>query len=535
MDPTSIVQGIAAVPPTAIAGYGVARHAAATLARRDGYATGRTVVKYLSERAVRRSGKQTRPGITRRARAYSVREYGRWQGRAVRPEGSRRVYLRWEDTCLVIAPPRAGKTARLGHEVIEAPGPCLATSTKVDIYQATAALRGKRGRVWLLNPEGMAGLASTFRWSPVPLCADPQTAITTAAYMVAAAQTGSGVQDQNFWQNQNAKVLRSLLYAAAVAGKTLADVAAWVTHPNTPEPLHIVQSHPGTPAGWAAVLRQIATTPAEKTRESVYLTLQLVFEFMADPAIAQIATPRPGQDAFHIDAFLRSRDTLYLLGSAKEYGGMGPLFAALTGLIFERAKRTSQASPGGRLDPPLSLVLDEATNICPVPLPQWCSDAGGRGIALTAAIQSPSQLEDRWGRAGRETVWQAANAKIILGGLSVQADLEALSAMFGEKDEPTPRARHPKAHREPPVIRRVPVVSPAAIRELAEGHALLTYRHLKVVELVMRPVWKRRDVRREQRHAIRQATVPPAYPDDPAGHSDRLAEIVELPTRWDPR
>ena len=241
---------------------------------------------------------------------------------------------------------------------------------------------------------------------------------------------------------------------------------------------------------------------------------------------------------FDIEEFLTGHGTLYLLGSAKPYGGMGPLFTALTGLIFEAAKRRSQALPAGRLDPPLSLILDEATNICPVPLPAWTSDAGGRGIALTYAIQSPSQLAERWGAAGAETIWQSSTAKLILGGLSVQRDLAALSAMLGDRDEHVPVPFHPQAHRAAPQVRRVPVMGPAAIRELREHHALLLYRNLRPVELRTRPVWARRDVRRAVTTTaahppageLAAPVQPPARGADDGADPVLLGKIIPLPT-----
>ncbi|MGH3096445.1 MAG: type IV secretory system conjugative DNA transfer family protein [Streptosporangiales bacterium] len=531
MDPALILEAVAGAPVVAIAGYGSWRHGRATLARRDGFATSWAVSRRLSERAARRSGKQTRPAL-RRPHAYPAHHFGRHLGRSVRPEGGRPVYLTHEDVALVVAPPRAGKTKYvLAPQLLDAPGPVVATSTKHDLYTDTHALRAQRGPVWLLNPEAMDGLPSTLRWSPIPLCADPATAITTAAYMVSAASTGHGVEDASFWENKNAQVLRSLLYAAAVGGKSLLDVAGWITDARDRAPLRVLDEHPNTPPGWADVLRQIMTTPAEKTRESVYITLQQTVEFLADPAVAQIALPGSAEEAFDIDAFLEGSGTLYLLGAAKTHGGMGPFFAALTGLVFERAKQLSQASGHGRLDPPLSLFLDEVANICPVPLPQWVSDAGGRGIALTAAIQSPSQLEDRWGRSGRETVEQAS-AWIVLGGLTVKADLEAISGMLGERDEPTPRDRHPKAHREPAKIRRVPVLAPDEVRCLKDRRALLVWRNQRPVEVKLRPVWRRRDVRRhhrQQNKALRAAQRAPIapYPDEPT-EAQRLADVVQL-------
>lgn len=519
MDASAIITALTVTPGASLALYGTAQHLRNLAVRSDGFATNAKVRKTLSEAAVRKSARQTRPLLTRPATKPAT-EFGRMLGRAVRPEGGRTLFARWEDVVAVLAPPRGGKTAYLGNVVIDAVGACLVTSTKLDIFTLTHLHRAWRGPVWLLNPENMGGgeHPSTFRWSPIPACRNPETAIATAAYMVAGGSTGGGIQDREFWENQNAKVLRSLLYAAAVGNKTMRDLARWVVSPNDMTALRLLENDPDTPAGWAEVLRQIMTTRAEKTRESVFLTLQLCLEFMADPNVARCALPVPGQPTFDVDAFVAGHGTLYLLGSAKQHGGMGPFFAALTGLIFEAAKRRSQAVPGERLDPPLSLVLDEATNICPVPLAQWASDSGGRGIALTYAIQSPSQLDERWGAANAKTIWQASNAKIILGGLTVQEDLDHFSRMLGERDDRTPMPFDPRSHHQAPQIRRIPVMGPAEIRELDDLHALLIYRNLKPVEIKIRAVWTRRDVRQAAKHPERFI---PATP---------LAQVVPLRT-----
>jgi len=47
--------------------------------------------------------------------------------------------------------------------------------------------------------------------------------------------------------------------------------------------------------------------------------------------------------------------------------------------IHYTAALTGQASPSGRLDPPLLMGLDEVTQICPVPLPAWLSDIRRQG------------------------------------------------------------------------------------------------------------------------------------------------------------
>ena len=74
-------------------------------------------------------------------------------------------------------------------------------------------------------------------------------------------------------------------------------------------------------------------------------------------------------------------------------------------------------------------MLDEAALICPVPLAQWTSDAGGRGIFLVIAVQAPSQLRERWGEHDADIIWTNANILLVFGGLKVERDLASLSTL----------------------------------------------------------------------------------------------------------
>ena len=191
------------------------------------------------------------------------------------------------------------------------------------------------------------------------------------------------------------------------------------------------------------------------------------------------------------------RSTLYLLGSDRPYASLAPLFSAITGYIFEGAKRAAGSNFNGRLDPPLSLDLDEAALICPVPLPSMTADSGGRGIQLLIAVQSPSQLYDRWGQRGGETIWNNANATLVFGGLGHATDLDNLSRVCGERDDvvqgfTTGTGGQRSASQS---VRRVPVLAPHEIREIPDGWALLLYRNMAPVLVVIERVWERRDVK----------------------------------------
>ena len=103
---------------------------------------------------------------------------------------------------------------------------------------------------------------------------------------------------------------------------------------------------------------------------------------MADPALAASVLPAPGT-GFDIPAFLEDRGTVYLIAEAlSEQAPVAPLFAAMASEIHYLAAQLGQASDAGLLDPPLLMGLDEVTQICPVPLPSWLADSGGKGIRV---------------------------------------------------------------------------------------------------------------------------------------------------------
>jgi len=101
--------------------------------------------------------------------------------------------------------------------------------------------------------------------------------------------------------------------------------------------------------------------PPAETRGSVLFTARTALRCLRDPQITAWTTQRPGLNRFDPAAFLGSRQTLYLL--SKDGGGpAAPLVAALTDRVLRCAVNAAQ-DRGGRLDPPLLAILDEAANV----------------------------------------------------------------------------------------------------------------------------------------------------------------------------
>ncbi|MEJ2865947.1 type IV secretory system conjugative DNA transfer family protein [Actinomycetospora flava] len=562
--PTSGLGLILAVPALAwagvLAGVGVYPHTARGRVRTryglDGWAGFWDLYRHLSAHAVRQTTATMRVSVTktlparidtpedvddaggpgcaaavlaRRARLVErlpITECGTWLGRSsVGPVVGLECYAAHRDVVGLVAPPQTGKSALMGHHILDHPGAVVSTSTKAELYRSTAALRAKvarSGRVELFNPEDLGGLGSTFRWAPVHGCWSPSVAAERAAALVGATSAAGG-EDGTFWLDSAAKVLRCFLMAAALDDRSMRDVASWVTSPTdeADDALQLLEDtyRDHVPPGWAGELRQVLKTPAQRTRESIFLTLSQSVAFMADPAVADTCCVAPDEPVFDVAAFVADRGTLYMLGSERQHSTIAPLLAALTGHIFDSAKALAATYPRERLDPPMMLNLDEAALIVPVPLDRWVADAGGRGIHIVWSIQSPSQLAQRWGERGAQTILNATNATLFYGGLKLDADLDAVSKLCGTRLELVPDPDDDGAGHAR--YERVPVCPPDRVRTLPQWHALLVHRATPATIVRIFPAWERADVR--------AAATPLAVPSIRDVFADEDTSSVDVP------
>jgi type IV secretion system protein VirD4 len=143
---------------------------------------------------------------------------------------------------------------------------------------------------------------------------------------------------------------------------------------------------------------------------------------------------------------------------------VAPLFAAMATEIHYTAAQLGQASPSGRLDPPLLMGLDEVAQICPVPLPSWLSDSGGKGIQVVAVAHGEAQLAGRWGDHGRQVVLDTSSVKLYLPGITDVTTLEAASKLCGQASWRVRGQDYATRHE---------VATPDMIRQLPAGFALV--------------------------------------------------------------
>jgi len=405
-----------------------------------------------------------------------------------------------EEHVLVMAPPRTYKTAFLADVILRYPGPVIATTTKADIYALTGAVRAQMGPVHVFNPQDIGGVPSTFRWSPVQGCEDPATAIRRADAF-AFAVSRKGVEDGTFWSAKASDYLRGYFHAAALARYDLRAVAAWVTGADPDVPERILAA-----AGarqWALTLAELRSE-AHKTTATVRMVMSRVLSFLADPALAASVLPGPG-GGFDIPDFLRRSGTVYLIAdSIGEEAPMAPLFAAMATEIHYAAAQIGQASPSGRLDPALLMGLDEVTQICPVPLPSWLSDSGGKGIQVIAVVHGEAQLASRWGDHGRQVVLDTSSVKVFLPGITDTTTLDAAAKLCGQASWKIRGQDHASRH---------DVATPDMIRQLPAGFALVIRGGCAPVIARLPRAWKNPAYRRARRLGYAPAAYDEALRD----------------------
>nr|WP_269811282.1 type IV secretory system conjugative DNA transfer family protein [Kineosporia rhizophila] len=384
------------------------------------------------------------------------------------------VLAGWEDVQVQIWGPRRGKTTTQAvPSLLAAPGPAIATSNKRDLLDASAGMRAKRGRVWVFDPQGVAGtLQPAFCFNPLTTVRAAVQAQRLAALFVADTRE-PGARTDPQWDTAGADLLAWLMLAAAADQRPLGDVWSWVTDPEDRTPITILRRHGHD--GPALSVQGVQQQP-DKMRGSVYGTAQRMARPLINPQLLAWVTPTAGLPAFDPERFVSSKDTLYAL-SREGAGSAGAIVTALTSAVCEAAEQKAIANldRSGRLAVPLVCVLDEAANVCRWPeLPALYSHYGSRGINLITFLQSYAQGVSVWGQDGMATLWSAATIRIYGGGVADQRWLSELSDLIGDHDETHRSITHRRGERSVSVdVRQRRTITAAQLAALPRDRIIL--------------------------------------------------------------
>ncbi|GAA4788439.1 type IV secretory system conjugative DNA transfer family protein [Streptomyces ziwulingensis] len=395
----------------------------------------------------------------------------------------------FEDVELDLMAPRAGKSTGIAvPRVLRAQGAVLLTSNKSDVYAVTRAAREKAGRVWTFDPQGIAHTPRTMWWDILSDCHTIEGARRLAGHFVASVNDDQSKKD--FWISAAQNTLTSLFLAAARGGASVLDLLAWLADPADRTPIDLLRD-----VDMTAMAEQLQGTVrgAVETRDGIYETARQCVACLLDPEIVAWVTPDPALAQFKPHQHVLGRDTLYLL--SKDGGGSAAGVIAGLADTTMRAGVVAAERMGGRLDPPMTAVLDEAANVCRISdLPDLYSHFGSRGINVVTLLQSYRQGSRVWGEAGMDALWSAATIKLLGAGLDDADFVEKISKLVGNQDVRTASVSRSKDGTSRSYSYRLDPVLPAdRIRALPKGTALLLATGVRPALIRLRPWYKEPD------------------------------------------
>jgi type IV secretory pathway TraG/TraD family ATPase VirD4 len=337
-----------------------------------------------------------------------------------------------EQAVLVLGPPRSGKTTAVAiPNVLAAPGPVAATSTKSDLLVASAPGRAELGRCWLMDPSGTvrtpAGM-TRLRWSPVAAAGSWDESLVLARAMTGAARPNGRTGESAHWTERAEALLAPLLHAAHLRHAGIETVVRWVLRQEL-EPARACLATHGVDIG-ADVLSGLAATDPREQSGIWSSTAGVLAAYRADAVLDNAASPN-----FDPRALAATCDTVYVCAPARYQDLVAPIVVAFLEQVRAgafAARASARPAPGT----PVTLVLDELANIAPIPdLPAMVSEGGGQGLLTLACLQDLSQARLRWGRAA-DGFLTLFGTKLVLPGIGDLATLELVSRLGGELDVP---------------------------------------------------------------------------------------------------
>ncbi|MFY1636180.1 type IV secretory system conjugative DNA transfer family protein [Solwaraspora sp. WMMB335] len=485
---------------------------------RLGFASGWEIARTIGRRPIVRRARFTRPTMAGKP-GLRPEDVGYCLGRDVR--SLRKVYSSVEDAMLVVAPPRQGKDVHfVAPFTIDAPGSCIVLSTELESFTTTYAMRTAVGRVTVFDPNNLTNWPNRIRMCLVRGSDNPNTADDRATTLAKYAgyhlggETKANIDSGYFSPTAVIVILRCYLHAAALSGGTIADVLRWVRRQTDPEPLDLLRRAEAAGAaapGWAAELASLLDTD-QQTRAAMWASAAQSLRFLSDPAVLANYTPGPDEE-FDIKEFVSGHNTLYYLVKETGANPQTPAVHILIETIWSKMAAAGAQLPGGRLEPPATVEVNEAIYCAPMSsLPRYMALLGKSSIAVHVYLRSISQAREKYGESAVRTMWDNAAVRVVVGGAGNITDLEEVSKLLGNVRRPSGLLSD--ANNE--VLS--PVLTAEELRTMEFGRAVVVGREVRPIEVRLTPWWRRRDAKRikagkqSTEQLVLRYAAPPAAP-----------------------
>ncbi|SHN13531.1 type IV secretory system conjugative DNA transfer family protein [Actinacidiphila paucisporea] len=317
-------------------------------------------------------------------------------------------------TYALFAGPRGDQAKRVVQPaVLAAAGPVLVTTADPDTYHQTVGNRSKLGPVHVYDPAHLLDVPGRLRWAPHGGCERPGTAGIRAAALLAPLRTARA--DEAIVHTTAVTLLRCWLHAAAVDGRPFRQVHRWAAGgPAAADAVRILRTDTGAASGWSGELESVLHARPER-RDAAQALIRQTLEPLNSVHIRDACNP-PRTGGLDLESWGAERGTLYVVGERIEdprtHLGAMPLLTALVSSVVEHGRRMAAGSSAGRLDPPLTFVLDDIAALAPAPdLPTLLSTGTAAGLPTLAVLRSPEQALARW----PAPLWPSADLRLTLG------------------------------------------------------------------------------------------------------------------------
>ncbi|MEU5975743.1 type VI secretion protein [Streptomyces sp. NPDC047315] len=292
--------------------------------------------------------------------------------------------------------PTARRPAAL-QAVQDAAGPALVVTSDPTVWADTKDARAKFGPVLVYDPGHLCDTPARLHWNPTVRCEDVACAQERAVALLAPVRPHARIDAAMVDTAET--LLRCWLHAAAVAGRPFKQVHRWAQGINAQESVRILRTHTKATSGLAGLLEAALTAHPER-REIAQQLVARALSSLSSIHIREACTPNRN-DALALESFINEGGTLYLVGEPiedpKAHPGAMPLLTALASDVVEHGRRMAARSSAGRLDPPMTLVLDDAAAVAPLPrLPQLLTTGPDQGLSTFVLLRSMEQARARW-------------------------------------------------------------------------------------------------------------------------------------------
>ena len=417
--------------------------------RHRGLASVAKIRRHYGRRALRGKGKVVMPQTTRRQRLMlPLSSFGYHVGSPLKPRVKRMgLWFNFETRLRIVARQGWGKSWRLLIPIIrQLPGPAMISSVEAEIFTSTV-----KSRMWRLPPvryRWMRLLRRKWRtpvrypvfvvdlscpeskfaagfplvqWNPIAGAENYRVATTRARALVSGGDSDTGADSgtDKFFRQSATEVLSAWLQAAAMdPGKDIEDIVDWLSTTDLATPQNILQTAATAEARTAIMNMLTHLDPAAgRTTSGVKRYLNFAISSLASGQGRALCGLRSGNQ-FNMAKLINDGGTVYLLAEPDEMELARPILTLFATEMFMTAERVARQLPGRRLPQTFMGVFDEllAGVRCPM-LPHVAAVQRKYGISYAYAIQSSSDEEEMFGRAGAERIRTLSTS--IYGGYDI--------------------------------------------------------------------------------------------------------------------